>query len=375
MKKAVALFLTAIMLFGCAAQGEQIEITWAITPSDQAESGSLLLTKNADGWLLTSGWLGDYAVRYAETDLLLPAVLKLITDGNSREKVRSALSAAWSEWTQTHTGKTGGGLFSGDAFDQARQETVYEISLAELSLLISSAAETLEDEELRNLLKGAEAAFRQSAAAGALRLICRLYDEGRCFSVSVNREDGTVLTLSGKRADSRSPARLVAGWGETRKNYYFLLESEKKDDETLWQGKLLADDGRAGFRSLGEGSVICSWNGTAKGNGEAGSLDAELLPDNGSGPFRMHADRTSEEIKASLFMGENSENPIFSAGVRTSAEEAETAEGKTLLRFGQMSKEEENTLRGVLYGKAIVALYRMIQLLPEEMTKVILPQL
>ena len=55
--------------------------------------------------------------------------------------------------------------------------------------------------------------------------------------------------------------------------------------------------------------------------------------------------------------------------------DSDSLTGKTLVRTDEMSKEEENAIMAVLSGHAIAVLYRLMQMLPEEMLKVILPSL
>ena len=104
-------------------------------------------------------------------------------------------------------------------------------------------------------------------------------------------------------------------------------------------------------------------------------LMATLKAGNGIGPFGFRMTCSDEQITAELSMGEDS-TPILLVTAKKQEASPETGtQEKTIFHYGEMSAEENSKLRGILYGKAIGVMYRMMKILPEEIIKVILPEI
>ena len=371
MKRKISIFLTILMLLGCTAFGEQIHIDWTVGQTEEADQSSCTLTQMEDGWLITSDWLGEYAVFVDETNKIIPSPTEYRKD--RWEEIKNAVQRVWTEWMEHHPGTIRTGLFSGDAFEQAHTETKREISWADLGILISAAEREIQDTGLRSWAEQATADIRNLAISSETRFILRTYDDSRFFSVTAQKGEATVGTLSVRMADSHNPTRLVAGWAEGGKDYYAVSEFGKTGSELSWQGRLLADDFHVGFKSLGNEAVICTWDGMIEQEQNSTNLTSRLIPQNGIGLFGLNATWTSDTWTLAFSAQENADPVISIHAWRQENANTDNTEGKTLVHLEQMSEKEENTLQGILYGKAIVSIYKIIQLLPAEMIQVMLP--
>ena len=373
MKKIAAFILSVWMLFGCAAKGEiQLDFTWRVGLEGLDDQGKAVVTSTEEGLLLVSEWLNNNAILFEEIDIADLEGVNLIPQ--LPEGTGKALSEIIGNWTASHQGVTRTGFFSGDAFESAEEETTYEISWADVYALISTIRREVEDDTLAEILENAEEWTREAAMSSETRMILRDYDGGKADSLTVMRGTDTVNTLSiARSSDSGFVFRFVWGWAEGGKDYYTLLDADMKDpDNVQLHGEILADDECRGFRSLGRSALICSWDGILLSKDRGLSFETMLTPANGTGPFFVNGSVLNATARLEMAIG-TQENTFFEIVCENKAEIDHTVtEGKNVIRFFEMSEEEETALSALISGKGITMLYKLIQVLPEQVLMVML---
>ena len=79
----------------------------------------------------------------------------------------------------------------------------------------------------------------------------------------------------------------------------------------------------------------------------------------------------SVQIEAGL---QGRENGLFALEARTAETQSEERlAGITILTAEDAGTKEKNTLQGILSGRLIIVMYRLTQVLPEEVLRVVLP--
>ena len=371
----LVMVLLAVLTAGIgSAAGEGVEVSWRIGREEDGEKGRAGIFQTEEGIVIESDWLGDYAI-LATVPPEMEESMGTLAGAFSPETMNQTLEAAqavWTAWEAGHPGEKQTGVFSGDAFESAQEAVTYTLSWADLCVLVRQIRLETENGMIRDLLEEAENWLASTAMSNGGSLQVRLYDGGTRFSLTMKQGADVTGTLSGSIGNDEIV--LVRGWAENSRDYYHTLRIRLAGEELTWESALNADAAGIGYRSLGKDTQIYTAEGILRKGQDGLEMSAQMWPTNGIGPLWMECQIGTEgsvQIEAGL---QGRENGLFALEARTAETQSEERlAGKTILTAEDAGTKEKNTLQGILSGRLIMVMYRLTQVLPEEVLRVVLP--
>ncbi len=282
------------------------------------------------------------------------------------------------EWALYIQPETKTGVFSGNAFPEAREMQRYRFSYGDLTMLIRRIrAQLPPGNVLRDLIDatGIDWLF----PLRNIQFDLKLFDGGKYASLDVLNGEDTLMTCS---ADLEDPASLliVSGVGLEGKNYYSrIITDMPAANRLIITEKLYADDLKTGFAGLDDNALILStiheieWNGTDGAPEEIG-YTLIVTPANGMTPLSLTAKITpSAESRVAEGVVQFSGYDKCSAKITIDRSEEKIGEMPGNLTDLSRASEEETAAFGAKVQEALTpVMLQVVTAMPEEYLMIVM---
>ncbi len=273
-----------ILCAGADAQAQQFTIEFSIHHDGEITAESMVLDTDSDGFRVFSTLFPGCVLSGS-----FPGLKNLFSSSVSAEAVPSFsapdIKDVFSAWSTALNPQSHAGFFSGDAFDYAVSELYGTCSAQDILTLAFSLSEKiyplLPETEASSVLQ-ALSEYGITSVSAENDIVYRIFDGGKYLSLTRMAGNSVIRTLSYDLSDANT-ARVVSGYAEGGKNYYWVVESVLvSSQEIILSACLRADPEKAGYRAVMNEQPIVqeSWTFTIPENHKAIAFTGSIDPQN-----------------------------------------------------------------------------------------------